>query len=440
MKRSIKWDWGVGMDNQAIAEKSFFAKLASVISNAFRSKKKKDYEHFSRFVHFLNGLDKSSELYKTAHLAVIACDESMNVVSQRMMLIKKLKETDEKLAELECYNQLTDEEAAHLKDLLARFASLVKDKNVLKYQVTGFDKSISYMSDMEKEAPLMLDEMKEAEDKQRIFKKDIGYLQGEKSELEYEQDNILFAMNFIHKFTIGFAIFFAAVLSVMVFMYVFNGAQILFPASVMFVAVAVMAGLLYTLRKKLKFELQLNYKKQNKAVGLINKKSVVYAHYTNFLNFEYRKFKVRNSDMLKNNLKEYAHYKHLTKRFDSIRSIMYQTEEEIEKFLRAKNISGMSTTIEKFAQTVDVDDKKMYHNELLTEKAALERNLAAIDLRQERIWDELVALNERDKSPERLIDAIIKTYVDEAGKIVSRFSEVEVPDGETKETSPSVIA
>lgn len=424
------------MDNSATINKSFFDKLVGAINHVFKRKKRKEYERFSRFVHFLKGIDKNSELYKNAQIAVIACDEALNVVSQRMMMIGKLKEVDEKLAELECYNQLTDEEAAHLKDLLARFASLVKDKNVLKYQVTGFDKSITYMSDLESEAPVMLGEIKEAEDKQRIFKQDLGYLQGEKSELEYEQDNISYALNFIHKFTIGLAIFFALVLSVMVFMYVFSGTQILYPASIMFVLVAVMAGLLYILRKKLKFELQLNYRKQNKAIGLINKKSVVYAHYTNFLNFEYRKFKVRNSEMLKDNLKEYAHYKYLTKRFDSIRSIMYQTEEEIEKFLREKNISNLSTTIEKFAQTINVDDKKMYHNELLMEKEAIEKSLSAIDRRQEKIWDELVALNELDKSPERLIDDIIKTYVDEAGKIVSRFAVVQNPDeGTTEQTA-----
>lgn len=428
------------MDNSTAMSKPFFTRLAGVISNIFRSGKKKEYESFSRFAHFLKTLDRDSELYKSAQAAATACDESLNVVSQRMMLIGKLRGVNEKLSELECYDKLTDEEAAHLKSLLDRFSSLVKDKNVLKYQVTGFDKSITYMADLEGEAPLMLNEIKEAEDKQRMFKQDLGYLRGEKSELEYEQETLSFAIDFIRKFTIGIAVFFGLILSVMVFMYVFNGTNIFFTASVMFVAVAVITGLLYALRRRLKYELQLNLKKQNKAIGLINKKSVVYAHYTNFLNFEYRKFKVRNSEMLKNNMKEYSNYKHLTKRFDSIRSIMYQTEEEIEKFLRSKNISNISATVEQFAQTVNVDDKKLYHSELLAEKDALERNLAAIDLRQEKIWDGLVALNEKDKSPERLIDEIIKTYIDEAGRIVSRFAAAEGPAEQESDASAVVTA
>ena len=80
----------------------------------------------------------------------------------------------------------------------------------------------------------------------------------------------------------------------------------------------------YLFRRHAYHELVLNNKKQKRAIELLNKKNVIYAYYTNFLKFEYDKYKVRNSTMLSSNLKDYDNYKHLVNRYDQISKILYQ--------------------------------------------------------------------------------------------------------------------
>jgi len=202
---------------------------------------------------------------------------------------------------------------------------------------------------------------------------------------------------------------------VLAYLYIFNHSAIFFPMSLLVLSIMAVVTLLYLFRRRLTYELEVNRKKQLRAIEMLNKKSVVYAYYTNFLKYEYGKYKVKSAQMLETNLKDYHNYQHVTNRVDSIRKIMYETEAAIDTFLRDKNIA-VHTSLEKFARTVNIDDKKRYHNELSEEKRAIEVNLASLDAKHERIWDLLTELNEKDKSAEGIIDKIIQTYLAEANR------------------------
>jgi hypothetical protein len=169
--------------------------------------------------------------------------------------------------------------------------------------------------------------------------------------------------------------------------------------------------------------MRLNVKKQSRAVELINKKTVLYAHYTNFLNYEYKKYRVRNASMLKDNLKDYTLYKHLTNRLESIRSILSQTETEIETFFSERNLFAPGATIATFAGAVDLDNRKHLHNQLVAERSMIEKNLATLDQKHEKLWEVLSTLSQTKKE-ESLIGQIIKSYMDDAAKLIRRSSIV----------------
>ena len=399
-----------------------FSKVVDWINMLYPFKKEESDGRKSRFEDFLKQGEKEKKDEIVA--AVKLCDEALDIVSDRIILTNRLQAVNDRMAEVECYGRLTEEEVEDLKDLLARYSSLSKDSNALKYQVTNFDPSLGRMATLEEDAQTNLPEIKFAEERQRIFKQDIGYLEGEKMVLEHNRERLKNAIDFVYKFSIAMVLFFGGMSLVMVFLYIFRNVQTMLVLAAMLVLVIIISALLYALRNRLTYELALNYKKQSRAVEILNKKVAVYAHFTNYLNYTYRKYQVRNSEMLANNLTDYGNYKHLTKRLDSLRNIMSQTEAAIEFFLRDKGIAANFTNLEKFAATANIDDKKYYYEELLREKNLIEKSLKRLEARNSQIWDSLMAIKASVKNASATVTAavgnIIDQYVEKAGKIMEQ--------------------
>ena len=120
--------------------------------------------------------------------------------------------------------------------------------------------------------------------------------------------------------------------------------------------------------------------------------------------------------MLETNLKDFGDYKFLTNRIDVCRSLMYETEDMIEQFMRDKKLTGVRATIEGFAKTINLEDKRRYYNDLVQKKQAHEIELAEMDARHEKIWETLMVLNEQDRSHNQIIETIVAYYLVEAGK------------------------
>ena len=259
--------------------------------------------------------------------------------------------------------------------------------------------------------------MRDAEYNQRIFKQDIGYLQMEKEDLKEEQSKLVFGLNFIYKFSIAMLLLFGVGIIVLSLSNIFIKMTIFFSLSIIAILVICVISLVYFFRKKLTYELKINIKKQEKLVEILSKKNVLYSYYTNFLKYEYNKFQVRNSDMLASHIKEYDNYKHLTSRYDSIRNIMYQTQELLEKFLRNKKINMDEVSIEKFANTISIDDKIEYCKEINISKAEAEQKLKEVDEKHENLWKQVVDIGKKDWSGKEIIENLMNAYLREAEKI-----------------------
>jgi len=243
-------------------------------------------------------------------------------------------------------------------------------------------------------------------------------LEGEKMVLEHAKERLTNATDFLYKFAIATVLFFAAACLVLVFLYAVHQINTILILAGMLVFIIIIAGLLYSLRQKLRYELRMNAKKQARAVVLLNKKIANYAHFTNYLNYEYRKYKVRNSQMLENNLEDYNNYKFLTKRLDSLRDIMNQTEAAIDFFLRDKGMDRSYSSIEKFASTLNIDDKLTFYGELSKEKALIESSLKRLDTRSGQIWEVLTGLKASPGKDASVITEMMDEYVEKAGKLI----------------------
>jgi len=402
-----------------------FLKKLPLIGRLFDRERKTEipFETYSKFKRFFEEMNHEDPMYPAIRQTSGLCDDALRIAKQRIDLGTRLQAYDEKLLELECFSNLTEADIVRLKKLLEYFTALTAERNVLYNKLTDFDKSLVDMFKLEEEATMAIPQIRDAEERQRILKQDLGYLYGEKSDLVYERSNMEKGLDFINRFTIGAAGVFVVVTLFLGFMFMFGGWNIFLPMVVIVLMIIVIAGLLYIFRRRIRHELKMNFKKQLRAVELLNKKNVVYAYYTNFLRFTYNKYKVRSSTMLENNLEDFGNYKFLVERIDNLRRTMYETEGEIERFVREKKLTGLRSTIQDFAETVKLDDKKRYYEELSKGKEAVEKELANLDMRHEEIWDTLMVLNDRDSSANKLVDKIIQTYLDEAGGLLQEGTQ-----------------
>ena len=408
----------------------FFSKVVDWINKLYPFKRNVEIDRKTNFEAALKkGLDEDRDDIVSA---VNLCDEALDIVADRIGLINRQKDLEERMIDVAAYGALTPDDVIDLKDMLDRYVNMSRESNALKYQITSFDPSVGNLGKLEKDAATAVPEIKFAEERQRIFKHDIGHLEGEKVVLQHGKERIKNAMDFLYKFSIGLIIFFAVVLVLLVYIYIIHNVQTMIVLAGMLTFGVILTGLLYWLRQRLRYELALNHKKQRRAVELLNKKTAVYAHFTNFLNHSYKKYQVRNAKMLENNLEDFTHYKHMTKRLDALRDIMSQTEESIEYFLKDKGLTRSFGSIEKFAATINIDDKMHFHKDLTKEQELIERSLKRLDTRNEQIWEVLKSL--QSNSPDVVtINGVVDDYMKKAERLLERSKNFEMASQNTEE-------
>jgi hypothetical protein len=410
------------------------SKLGVFFKNIFSREnwggKRNNYETYSRFKPFYEKMDKNDPSYTNVRQAATLCDDALRIAKQRLRLSARIHQLIEKLNELESFSNLSEDETLDLRRELDRFVALTSERSMLLNQLSRFDNSLVEMFQLEQDAAMAIPQIKDAEKHQRALRQDIGYLRGEREELVTERDDMGRTMLFIRRFTMGMVALFAFVGIMLMYMYFVDGRDIFFPISLLIFLVMMIVSLLYMFRQRLRREMRYNKRKQHKAASMLNKKFVVFAYYTNYLRFSYRKYKVRNSRTLENNLNDFESYKYLVNRIDTVRALMYETEESIERFLREKKLTGVKATIESFAKTVNLEDKRRYYSELDYEKKRAEKDLIELDARHVEIWDTLSKLRENDRSREKMVETIISTYLTEAGKLFEIPDEDASPNAE----------
>jgi len=366
------------------------------------------------FADHLTGMDAGGPLYKSVRQAVDLCDSALRNVKRRSALSDKLYECEKKLGELSYIGRMTDSEITHFKSLLEHFMSLSQERSGLLAGLSRFDQSLPVLERVGRQAGEALPEMREAEAYHSALRHDIGYLEGEKEDLRFERGVLSAGIRFISKFSVGLTFLFVFAAVLLCYLALVQGADVfMYSAALIFLSVS--AGtLIYFFRKRVSVELSLNQKKRQKAVHVLNQKNTVYAFYSNFLNYCYDKYHVRSAAMLQTRLKDCEDYKKATKRIDSVRGIMYQTQREIEDFMREKKIDQDRASMEGFARTWDAESQKHIYQSLLSAKNKAEKQLTELEKRHEAIWSLLTRLQADRPAAGELIENVIQTYLDEA--------------------------
>ncbi len=400
-------------------EESLFKKLLG-----FFSREKKVVKNVSinncndEFAEFLDEIDIDDAYYNDIVEVTILCSESLDIVKRKINFLDRLKQNAKYIDEVSALDHIDEEDFATLKKLCGRYENLKRDNTSLMYQVTSYSGSISGLEGLDKRAEDILPSIEKAEDKQRIIEQDIAILESERERLYYQFDLMTNALKLTKSFSYG--MIFMALLFCFGFAYLqaFRGVNIFYPMIIMVSVLMIFVTFVYIFRVKTTRELKINNIKQGKLIALQNKKTAVLANTKNFLYFTYKKYNANSAEELRENLKEFTKLKWAQSRKNSARRALTETEEEIKDFFNKHKIHMPDAPIEKLYSIIQIEDRRVQCENYKKEQARIESELELLEERQSKIWDTIGILKQQDKTPNALVNEIVKTYHFKAEKIV----------------------
>lgn len=408
------------------ALKSFFKS----VKNTFKAKPKitdtVEQGLNERFQKYLEAIDILDPSYDSIKQAIDFCQESLHLSQRRMTLSSKLQEFFVRQQDLELFNTFTKEELIQLKQSIEAYKTINKEKNTLKNQLNGYDRALDYLVKFETEIEEALTEIEYQENRQAAIKRDMAYIQGEKEELVYSKEQLEQGLDFLYKFSIVLVCALAVLVFVFGLIKITYNKEIFVPLIILSVAAIFLGTTIYIFQRKFRYELQRNALLQVRAVELLNRAKALYINCTGFLNYEYKKYRVRNAAMLRNNWEEYTYQRQVNRRHIAMNNRLQEVDSNIHKLLTAKGIQDTQSLLEELLHLVSLEDKKLLYKEVKSEKSRLERELEDLNIKQEKLWGMLLELQQKDQTADHIITHILQTYEADVEKLMEEIEEKKV--------------
>lgn len=373
-----------------------------------------DYSKFKEYLFLVDENENNEGVLE----AINICDDNLKLARHKAHLDKRRNNYKSTLEDLECYNNLSEEDAKTLKNLISKYVHLNNERKTIRYQFADFNSSINKLQPLEEDAYDAIVQIEDAEKQKRLLKRDIEIIKAEKEKTISDKEKLIFSYNFIYKFSIALLFILGFAIVFLTLVYMTTKENIFLTLSILCFTLILTITLIYIFRRKIVFELKLNEKKQKKLITLLNKKTVVYSYYINYLNYVYKKYNAKNSRNLKENLKDVESYKNMTNRYDNIGKIFYEVQDQLETFLFKNEININKISLESFAKSINVDNKISYYKNIEDKIKILDEKIKKIEEQQNELTEKLVELNVADITSEKVIEKIMKAYIVESEKII----------------------
>lgn len=406
-------------------KKGLFSRITGAFKRVFFPVNVDEFDINERAGDFNMSMSELSRSYDDVRRASLLCEKALKIAGSRADLASKQQMLKDKLNELQKFEVMTDEEKTYITNVFKKYKDVTREKGSLRGQMSSFTKILDYLEPYEKDVAASIAAMDEAEDKQRRVKQDMNYLEGEKSELGFQKQSLEGTLVIIYRIAAGVTAAFTAIAAGLLYLYFSRGIEIFLYAFYCAVALIIITTLLYIYRRRVIFEDKLNVMLQIRAVELLNRKKVLYVHYTSFLNYEYKKYRVKSAYELKEVWKEYDYYKHVSARYDNIRNIGYAIEDEIADFLKRNGLSNTRTSVDNLSKILDFENNKRQYRRFSSQLEFVEAKLSRLEDEQKEAWDELIALKDRDVTKDKTIERMMNEYFEDVSRVLPHADEAD---------------
>ncbi len=419
------------MPNFILNIKNFLGKLKNIFS--FKRKKPKEIQHTNKkFENYLENIDILDPAYEIIKETIEFCQESLYYYEKRIMLNDTLQSLVIRQQDLEVFNSFSKTDIQKLQNYIDTYKTVFKENTILKNQIDNYNKMLDYLSKYEKEVETAIKEIEYYEQRQAGLKRDIAYINGEREELIYSKEHLEQGLDFLYKFSIVLVCMLAIITFVLGVLKIMYNYEIFVPLAILAVFAIILGAATYIFQRKFRYELQRNVLLQGRAVELLNRTKALYVNCTGFLNYEYKKYKVRNSEMLKNNWDEYTYQKQISRRHIAMNNRTEELVTNITKMLQEKGIQEYNELFEQLINLISLEDKRALYRDVKAQKDDVEKQLEQLDISQEKLWGQLIDLQQKDTTEDNIISHIIEEYEQEVNKILNDKVNIEIPtDAET---------
>lgn len=275
------------------------SRLGTFFENIYSGVKGK-FQDRSRDTQILSGLDIDLDSLQDDPEAAIELQNRYIDNVKRLDIMKpKYRGYVDHVALLERLEMLPGKVKKDLEKMCQIYSETLVQKSEYRDQIRVDDEGTNdYLEKYEESLDGIIQMMKEHEDNQRLVKQDLGYLEGEMTELAYQNTRYKSALAFVK--TAYIVIAFGAAIAALILSTLFfvNDQSILVPAMITMVAVIVGTVWVYVFRRYLMHEITKNSKLVKRAVELTNKTKIKYINNQKVLDYQYRKYHVDSSEML----------------------------------------------------------------------------------------------------------------------------------------------
>lgn len=373
----------------------------------------------SKFQKYLENIDILDPSYDAIKEAIELCQQSIYFYERKNILTNRLQEFILQEKDLEIFNAFEKSDIQKLQNYIDTYKKVSKETGSLKNQLNRYDKTLEYLSKFESEIEAAIKEIEYSENKQTSLKRDMAYINGEKEELIYSKEQLEQGLDFLYKFSIVLVCILAIITFTLAVLKTAYSFEIFIPLTVLVVLTIILGSVIYIFQRKFKYELKRNALLQVRAVELLNRTKALYINCTGFLNYEYKKYRVRNSEMLKNNWDEYLYQKQISRRHIAMNNRMQELIDTITQLLIDKGIQNASRLFEELLNLISLEDKRVLYRDIKNERINIQNELEELDIKQEKLWGQIMELQRKDTTEDNIISQVIESYENELNSIKS---------------------
>jgi hypothetical protein len=266
----------------------------------------------------INGIDVE-QVHQNKDVAIDVVKRIQKISNDNLSYLPEYKAVIEEITTLEKVDGLPSSVIKELELMSHNYAEGMLKKESFKKVVNKEHPDIVYLEQYKDDINKVIQGLKRIEENQRIVKRDLDMLEGEKADIYYKRERYGKALDVTKILLILTAI--GAVIGVVIFcILIYIEVAILLPASITFGILFAVGIYIYIFRRYLIYEIKKSIKLDKRAVTLTNKTKIKYVNNQQYLDYAYEKYRVNSCEMLElrfENLQKLNRNKERYKRLNS---------------------------------------------------------------------------------------------------------------------------
>lgn len=312
--------------------------------------------------------------------------------------------------DLTTISNLPEEDYHQLKSAMRSIGNAQDEKKALQHKIKSLQvqhiPEDFYSPDFYKK----LEDIRKSDERQRLAKSDMNYLEGEKGFLDYEKEKNEKILKILRSMGLGIAVFVGATSLVFSVLYTLYEINLAVPVVVLFVLALFSICWVHMWKRHLYYQLRMNVKKQERATLLLNKAKLKYVRHTKFLNYTYKKYGVESMQKLVKKWEDYSQFKKTNAQYMEMSKYEGETLTVLDKIISRYNILEDAYLLEQSGRLVTREDCLEAIKDLKQDTKKTEKALADIQRQLRNTWQ---VVNHLKTTDEKLSEQISQMISDE---------------------------